>query len=235
MIKGIKRYNKCFEVMNMESSESTILLNSIKDKSYMLIKDIFDILISFIGIIFTILVAIIVKISYMLSGDFHSIFFIQKRIGKNGKPFKLYKFRTMIPNADKELKELLKKEPYKTQWKKNQKLDKDPRITKLGKILRKTSLDELPQFINIYIGDMSLIGPRPLVEGELDSHNGNHEIYESVRPGITGWWACNGRSNMDYEERLELEYYYVNNRSILLDLKCILKTIEVVFFGKGAK
>jgi undecaprenyl-phosphate galactose phosphotransferase len=179
--------------------------------------------------------AIILKVSYVITGDFHPIFFTQKRIGKNGKDFKMYKFRTMIPDAEIKLKELLKEEPYKSQWKQNQKLDNDPRITKIGKLLRKTSLDELPQFINIYIGDMSIIGPRPLVKGELDDHNGNHAVYESVRPGITGWWACNGRSATTYDERLELEYYYINNRNFILDLKCIYHTIKAILFGKGAK
>ena len=101
--------------------------------------------------------------------------------------------------------------------------------------LRKTSLDEFPQFINVLKGDMSLIGPRPLVKGELDSHNGNHEIYESVKPGISGWWAANGRSELLYDERLELEYYYAENCSLWLDLKCIFKTIVTVIKKEGAK
>ena len=131
--------------------------------------------------------------------------------------------------------ELLKDTKYKKEWNKYRKLNNDPRITKIGKILRKTSLDEFPQFINILIGDMSLIGPRPLVEGELDEHNGDHKLYESMRPGLTGWWACNGRSANDYESRLELEYYYIKNCSIWLDIKCIFKTVGAVFTFNGAK
>ena len=156
-------------------------------------------------------IMIIVKISYIISKDYNSIFYTQTRIGKNGKEFKLYKFRSMIPNADEVLKQLLKKTKYKKEWERNQKFENDPRITKMGKVLRKTSLDELPQMINVLKGDMSMIGPRPLVKGELDSHNGNHQIYESVRPGISGWWAVNGRSATTYEKRLELEYYYCEN------------------------
>lgn len=230
--------NDNLEVANMtlvDKKNNKTMFSSFRLTIYQAIKDVFDILFSFFGMVVMVIVAIVLKVSYMLSGDFHSIFFAQTRIGKNGKEFKLYKFRTMVPDAEQKLKELLKKEPYKSEWKKNQKLDNDPRITKIGKILRKTSLDELPQFINIYIGDMSIIGPRPLVKGELDAHNGSHEIYESVRPGITGWWACNGRSATSYEKRLELEYYYVKNRSILLDLKCIFYTIKAILFGKGAK
>lgn len=141
----------------------------------------------------------------------------------------------MVPDADEVLKELLKKKRYKKEWDKSQKIENDPRITKVGKFLRKTSLDELPQFINVLKGDMSLIGPRPLVKGELDKYNGNHTIYESVKPGITGWWACNGRSATTYKKRLELEYYYVKNISLLLDVKCIFLTIKAVVSRNGAK
>ncbi len=202
---------------------------------YYFIKRLFDIFCAILGIILMLPFSIIIKISYMITGDFHSIFYRQQRIGKNGKVFGLYKFRSMVYKADEKLKELTKKEPYKTQWKKNHKLDDDPRITFIGKIIRKTSLDELPQFINVLFNEMSLIGPRPLVKGELDEHNGDHKIYESVKPGITGWWACNGRSDLTYEDRLELEYYYINNRNLLLDFKCILKTISIVIHRSGAK
>ena len=202
---------------------------------YFGVKRLFDILVALIGCLFLLPVIIIVKISYLLHKDFDSIFFRQKRIGKNGKEFNLYKFRSMVPNADEVLKELLKDPKYKEEWNLNQKFEHDPRITSMGNILRKTSLDELPQFINILIGDMSLIGPRPLVPGELDSHNGNHELYESVRPGISGWWAANGRSATTYERRLELEYYYVQHCSLILDIRCVFRTIKAVIFKTGAK
>ena len=208
---------------------------SIKKYLYFGVKRLFDILIALIGCLVLLPVILIVKISYLLHKDFDSIFFRQKRIGKNGKEFNLYKFRSMVPNADEVLKELLKDPKYKEEWNLNQKFEHDPRITSMGNILRKTSLDELPQFINILIGDMSLIGPRPLVPGELDSHNGNHELYESVRPGISGWWAANGRSATTYERRLELEYYYVQHCSLILDIRCVFRTIKAVIFKTGAK
>lgn len=208
---------------------------SVGQKIYFIVKRMVDILISLVGVICFMPIAIVVKVFYMLHGDFQTILFCQIRIGKNGKEFALYKFRTMVPNAEQVLKELLKQEKYKKEWDLNQKLSKDPRITKMGNFLRKTSLDEIPQFINVLKGDMSLIGPRPLVRGELDAHHGNHELYERIRPGITGWWACNGRSATTYEERLKLEYYYVKNCSILLDMKCIFKTIAAVVFKTGAK
>ena len=202
---------------------------------YLFIKRIFDIICSLIGCIFIIPIAIIIKISYILTGDFKSIFYSHERIGKNGKIFKLYKFRSMVPNADEILKEMLKDPKHLKEWNENHKFNKDPRITKIGNFLRKSSLDEMPQFLNVLKGDMSLIGPRPLVKGELDIHNGSHEIYESVKPGITGWWACNGRSVTSYDKRLELEYYYCKNCGIILDIKCIIKTIAAVILKTGAK
>ena len=221
--------------VSIEEVSNVISMSKIKKYLYLTIKRLLDIILSLFGILFLIPISIIIKISYILNKDFSSIFYSQIRIGKNGKEFKLYKFRSMIPNADEVLKKLIKKEPYKTEWKNNQKLSNDPRITKIGNILRKTSLDELPQLFSIIKGDMSFIGPRPLVIGELDAHNGNHKIYESVKPGLSGWWACNGRSNLTYEERLNLEYYYCNNASLLLDIKCVFKTINIVFKKSGAK
>lgn len=207
----------------------------VKKAVYLSIKRIFDIICSLIGLIFIIPIAIIVKTAYLISGDTKSIFYYQERIGKKGKIIHIYKFRSMVYNADEVLKELLKDKKYKKEWDQNQKFENDPRITKIGNILRKTSLDEVPQFINVFLGDMSMIGPRPLVKGELDAHDGNHELYESMKPGITGWWACNGRSATTYEERLDLEYYYINNFSLWLDVKCIFKTIAAVLFKTGAK
>lgn len=217
--------------MNSEATLESTNSFSIRKTLYFIIKRLFDIICSLIGCIFLLPIALIVKISYLLSGDTKTIFYKQKRIGKNGKFIYIYKFRSMVVNAD----EVLKDPKYKKEWDENQKFENDPRITKMGKILRKTSLDEVPQFINVLKGDLSLIGPRPLVEGELDAHNGNHEIYEAVKPGITGWWAANGRSATTYEKRLELEYYYVKHCSILLDIKCVFRTIKAVVFKTGAK
>lgn len=200
--------------------------------TYLFFKRFFDIIIGILGLILLIPIIIVIKFSYILSGDFYTIFYTHKRIGKNGKEFRLIKFRTMVPKADKVLDDLLKDPEFKDEWDKSQKLYNDPRITKEGRFLRKTSLDEMPQFINVLLGHMSLVGPRPLVPGELDAHNGNHELYESVRPGITGWWAANGCDNTDYNKRLELEYYYCRNCSFKMDIKCTIKTIKTVFSKK---
>lgn len=215
--------------------EATKVTSKVGHKVYMGVKRFFDIFFALIGCLFVLPIAFAVKICYLITGDTKSIFYKQKRVGKNGKLIYIFKFRSMVSNADEVLKELLKNEKYLKEWKENQKFENDPRITKVGKILRKTSLDEVPQFINVLKGDMSLIGPRPLVVGELDEHKGNHEIYESVRPGITGWWACNGRSATTYEKRLELEYYYCKHVSFKLDVKCVFKTIVCVIKKDGAK
>ena len=130
--------------------------------------------------------------------------------------------------------ELLKDPKYAKEWAENQKFENDPRITKMGAFLRKTSLDEVPQFLNVLKGDMSVIGPRPLVVGELEEHGGL-QLYNHVKPGITGWWGGNGRSNTTYAERLELEYYYVKNCSLYLDALCVIKTIVVILKRDGAK
>lgn len=204
---------------------------------YKFIKRCIDIVAGLAGTIILIpMTAILYIITKLSKEDKGPLFYEQLRVGKNGKYFRIYKYRTMIVGADKILeKYLAENEDARIEFEKNQKLEYDPRITKLGSFLRKTSIDEFPQFINVLKGDMSLIGPRPLVKGELDAHNGNHQIYESVRPGITGYWGVNGRSNTTYEERLELEYYYAKNCSLWLDIKIFFKTIISIVKREGAK
>lgn len=219
------------EIDVLEAKEKSV----VSKICYQFTKRSFDVVCSLLGCLVLLPIALVVKVMYMINGDFNSIFYTQKRIGKDGKEFNFYKFRTMVPNADEVLKKLLKQKKYKKQWESHHKIDNDPRITKIGKILRKTSLDELPQLINVLKSDMSLIGPRPLVPGELEEHKGNHKIYESVKPGITGWWASHGRSALTYQERLKLEYYYVQNQSLTLDIKCMFATVMAVLKKTGAK
>ena len=196
------------------------------------LKRFFDIIISIIGCILLIPITIIIKISFLLNKDYKTFFYKQKRIGINGKKFNIYKFRTMYYEADNDLNKLLENKEYRKEWSKKEKITNDPRITKLGKFLRKTGIDEIPQFINILKGDMSLIGPRPLVENELKRHKGNKKKYESIKPGLTSWWVCNKNKVTSYKERLKLEYYYIDNLSFILDLKCIFKTIKYILFEK---
>ncbi len=205
-----------------------------KQLVYISIKRIFDLVLSFGGVIFLFILMIIIKVGNILTGDNGKLFYTQTRVGKDGKEFQIYKFRSMYTNADEILIELLKDDKYKQEWNKYQKLEDDPRITKVGKILRKTSLDEIPQFINIFKGEMSLVGPRPLIPGELEEHGGI-KLYEQVKPGLTSWWAANGRSKINYDDRLDLEYYYIKNTSLWLDCKCIVKTIGCVLTSRGAE
>ena len=202
---------------------------------YLIIKRLLDILISLIGFAFLIIFTIIIKIMYMLTGDFHPIFYTHERIGKKGKKFQLIKFRTMCVNSEEILKQLLKDPKVKKEWEERYKLENDPRVTKVGKILRKTSLDEIPQVINILIGHMSLIGPRPLTLGEVLEYKNNKDKLLSVKPGLTGWWGVNGRSNTTKKERMKLELYYVDNISFKLDVKIFFMTFLKVLKGDGAQ
>lgn len=209
---------------------------SIKKYLYFGVKRLFDILIALIGCLFLLPIILIVKISYLLHKDFDSIFFRQKRIGKNGKEFNLYKFRSMVPNADEVLKELLKNdEAARKEYKVNKKLKNDPRVTSMGKILRVTSLDELPQFINIFKGEMSLIGNRPYLPREKEDMGLYYNDIIKTKPGLTGLWQVMGRSNTTFEERLKLEQYYSNNFGFRIDIKIFFKTFGVVIKHKGAK
>lgn len=201
---------------------------------YKYIKRFLDIVFSLFGIVLFIPISILVKVSFLCLGDTGGIFFKQVRVGKDGKFFVIYKFRSMVHNADELLEEMLKDEKYKNAWNENQKIENDPRITRIGRFLRKSSLDELPQIINVLKGEMSIVGPRPLVEGELEAHGGS-KLYWRVKPGITGWWASHGRSDVDYDERLKMEYFYVRNMSFKLDMICIFNTIIAVIKHKGVE
>ncbi len=207
---------------------------TVNQSLYLIVKRAIDLVISLLAMVPFCVLIILVKTAFILSGDYKSIFFLQERVGKDGMLFKLYKFRTMVYDAENALEALLKDEDARKEWDEYHKLKNDPRITKVGKFLRTTSLDEVPQFINVLKGEMSIIGPRPLVEGELKMHNGL-KLYERVKPGITGWWACNGRSNISYEERLDMEYYYIKNCSLLLDILTFFRTIYVVLKKSGAE
>lgn len=201
---------------------------------YRYIKRLLDIIIVLFAFVLLIPISILVKFVFLCLGDTGGIFYKQKRVGKDGKPFIIYKYRSMVHNADELLDQLLKEEKYKNEWAENQKIENDPRITSIGRYLRKSSLDELPQILNVLKGEMSIVGPRPLVEGELEAHGGS-KLYWRVKPGITGWWASHGRSDVDYNERLKMEYFYVRNISFKMDIICIYKTIIAVIKHKGVE
>lgn len=203
-----------------------------KVKVYDFVKRIIDIIIGVIGLIICLPIFVIIGIIIKIDSK-GPIFFKHKRIGKHGKKIEIYKFRTMIDNAEEAMKNFT--EEQKKEFAENFKLENDPRVTRVGKILRKTSLDELPQIINILKGEMSIIGPRPIVKSELEKYGNNQGKFLSVAPGLTGYWAANGRSDVSYEERMALELYYVENRSLILDLKIFFKTILSVLKGRGAR
>ena len=198
---------------------------------YRLIKRIFDFILSLIGI--AIMSPLFLIISIMIKCDTKGpVFFKQRRIGLNGKPLYIYKFRTMVTNAEELIASFTPEQ--KKEWEESYKLKDDPRITRVGKILRKTSLDELPQLINIIKGEMSIIGPRPVVEEELSWYGNDVDLVLSVKPGLTGWWAVNGRSEVPYPKRCDVELYYVKNASLALDVRILLGTLKVVFSQRGA-
>jgi Undecaprenyl-phosphate galactose phosphotransferase WbaP len=157
------------------------------------------------------------------------------RLGLNGKPFKAWKFRSMMPDADKKLKELLDRDPkLREEWEASQKLKNDPRVTPIGKILRRTSFDEFPQLLNILKGEMSLVGPRPVVEDEVKKYGKDFRRIFSVKPGLTGLWQVSGRSDADYAERVSYDTYYLQSWSVWLDVWVLLRTPGAVLWGKGA-
>lgn len=237
-MKVIKNYSFSNEQAINEVVLKNNIINNKKIGIYIekIIKRLFDIVIGLIGTILLIPITICIYIARkILKEDNGPIFYDQLRIGKNGKYFKLYKYRSMIVGADEILKDYLENnEEAKIEFEKNQKLKNDPRITKLGNFLRMTSLDEFPQFINILKGDMSLVGPRPIVDREVKLFGDKMETVHSVRPGLTGYWAANGRSDTTYEKRVEMEAYYAEKFSLILDIKIILKTIKSVIKKEGA-
>lgn len=209
---------------------------SVKEVGYLFIKRLFDIICGLLGCILILPIAIVVKIAYVCDKDFSSIFYSQIRIGKNGKKFKMYKFRSMVPNADEILFKTLDIDKVAAEeYKKNKKFKNDPRITKVGRVMRKLSIDELPQLINVLKGDMSMIGNRPYLPREKDDMGEYYKDIIKTKPGLTGYWQVNGRSDTTFNERLKLESFYSNHNSLVLDIKIFFKTFQVVLFGKGAK
>ena len=163
------------------------------------------------------------------------VLYTHTRIGFGGKPFKVWKFRTMIKDADRVLREYLEKHPeLRAEWERDHKLRHDPRITRVGKWLRKTSLDELPQLWNVLRGEMSLVGPRPIVKEEVKKYGEKFSLYTKVKPGMTGLWQVSGRNDTSYEDRVNLDAYYVQNWSVWLDIYILARTVKVVVVGKGA-
>lgn len=199
---------------------------------YEFFKRLIDIVFSFAAIVVLIPVFLILALAVKFTSKGPAIY-KHKRVGKNGKDIYIFKFRSMVANADKLIDSFTPEQ--KEEFQKNFKLDNDPRVTKIGKFLRKTSLDELPQLFNVLKGDISIVGPRPITEEETELYGKNKELLLSVRPGLTGFWASGGRSDTSYKRRRAMEIYYVKHRSFDFDVKIFFKTFISVFKGEGAK
>lgn len=222
---------------NLDLSSNTLITSRIHDQRSVS-KDRLSRGIDILLILFAapyILFALLVIATLIKLDSPGPVFFRQRRIGRFGRKFYIYKFRTMFQNADQVLLSYLDSSPtLRAEWLATHKLKQDPRVTPLGAILRKLSLDEVPQIWNIFIGDMSLVGPRPIVDAEVEKYGKSFDFYIQVRPGLTGLWQVSGRNNTTYERRVELDEYYVRNRSLKLDLQILWRTVLVVLSKDGA-
>ena len=209
--------------------------NRLKRPLDRLTKFLFECVIAALAVVCLLPVGLVLAVMVKCSSR-GPVFYRAKRLGVNGRPIEVWKFRTMYADADQRLAQLLRDNPdLQKEWDENFKLKDDPRITPLGRILRKTSLDELPQFVNVLRGEMAVIGPRPIVEKEVAYYGRHYEVFSRVKPGITGLWQVSGRSETTYERRIELDMYYINNWSIWLDYYIFLKTIKEVLICRGAQ
>jgi Undecaprenyl-phosphate galactose phosphotransferase WbaP len=208
--------------------------NNLKMGWNLRIKRFIDLVIIIVGGIlvlpFLLLIALLIKVTSP-----GPVLYRQRRLGANGKHFYVYKFRSMITGSQDRLRELLESDTeLKKEWEKNHKLAKDPRVTKIGKFLRRTSIDEFPQLINILKGEMSLVGPRPIVEEEIEKYGDDYNRVFSIKPGLTGLWQISGRSDTDYESRISYDTYYLQSWSVWMDLWVLFMTFGAVLRGRGA-
>ena len=229
------------EVLSYADEATTQLVPKVIDRNKAIInlekfiKRFIDIIAGVFGTLLLVPITIGIYIANKILKDEGPIFYTQERIGQNGKIFKMYKYRSMVVGADEKLEKYLKEnKEAREEYKKYKKLKNDPRITIIGKILRKTSLDEFPQFINVLKGDMSLVGPRPYLPREKDEINGFFRYITSCKPGITGFWQVNGRSDVTFTDRLSMDMNYYYNNNLKLDFKLLLKTVKKIIKKEGA-
>lgn len=212
--------------------EQTASYDSVQNRGYRIAKRTMDILVSVVGLIVALLPMVLIVLLIKLESPGPAIY-IHHRIGKNGQALPLLKFRSMHMNADQMIDDFTPEQ--KAEWLENFKLDNDPRITRIGQFLRKSSLDELPQLVNVLNGDLSLVGPRPVVTEELEKYGENKDKFLSVTPGLTGYWQAYARSTCTYDERMEMELHYAENANFWWDIKIIFATFGAVIRGHGAK
>ena len=208
--------------------------NNLERRLNRIIKYLFDMVLTIVGTICISPILVIIAI-WIYKDSPGPVIFKHMRVGKDGKEFPCYKFRSMCVDAKEKLEELLKNDPEaRAEWERDFKLKHDPRITKSGAFLRKTSLDELPQIFNVLKGEMSLVGPRPIIKAEMERYGNYINDYLMVRPGIAGMWQCSGRNDVDYTERVHMDSWYVRNWSVWLDIMILWRTFKAVFAKKGA-
>ncbi|WP_246027853.1 sugar transferase [Paenibacillus xylaniclasticus] len=199
--------------------------------AYEVVKRGIDIIGALIGLFILSPLFVLVAILIKLENPRGSVFFYQTRIGKDEKPFRMYKFRSMVTDAEKQLESLLVHNEIKGAM---FKMKRDPRVTRVGRFIRKTSIDELPQLVNVIKGDMSLVGPRPPLVREVEAYNAYHKQRLSVTPGCTGLWQVCGRNELSFEQMVELDLMYISRRSLWLDFRIILKTIRVMIIPNSS-
>ena len=225
-------------LLKEDDEELKPILSEVKKQNiaYKIVKRFVDIVAGIVGIALLMPIMIVVEVLRIVKKENDGpLFYTQLRIGKKGKQFKMYKFRSMCMNADERLKEYLQEnEEARKEYKKYKKLKEDPRITKVGRVLRATSLDEFPQFINVLKGDMSLVGPRPYLPREQKEMGEYYIAITKIKPGITGLWQTRGRSKVTFEDRLKLDFEYANKRSFAMDVKILFKTFTKVIDKDGA-
>ncbi len=208
--------------------------NNLLNPFYRTLKDISDLLLAFALSVGFMPLLVLLYLVVFVDTKGHPVF-TQERMGRSGKPFQMFKFRTMKMGADKELDRMLEEDSeLAREWRENFKLKNDPRVTKIGRFLRKTSLDELPQLLNVLKGEMSLVGPRPIVRDEIEKYGEYFEYYKLVKPGITGLWQVSGRNDVSYDERVMMDVWYVRNWSFEMDFVILLKTLGSVLTGRGS-
>lgn len=216
-------------------------INTIRSKNsskilYLTVKRIFDFLVGLFGTLLLLPVSLIIKLALICTNDRGPLFFKQRRIGQCGQEIYIYKFRSMVFGAEDILKDLMSKDPkIKKEYEKNKKLANDPRVTKVGKIIRVTCIDEMPQFLNLLKGDMSLIGPRPYLPSEIKEIGSSFKKIISVKPGITGLWQVSDKSDMSFKRRQKIDRKYADNQSLALDVKIFFRTFMTVICRKGTK
>ncbi|WP_189055612.1 undecaprenyl-phosphate galactose phosphotransferase WbaP [Deinococcus daejeonensis] len=226
--------NQALQPHNIGSVASLEVRNNLRSVQSRFIKRTIDLLGAGLGGLFLLPILLLIALAIKLDSPGPAVY-RARRLGRNGEPFDCFKFRSMHRDAEAKLNSVLDSNPaLKAEFEATHKLKDDPRVTRVGAFLRKTSLDEFPQLANVLLGTMSLVGPRPIVQGEVPKYGDIYAVYKQVRPGMTGYWQANGRSDTSYDERVGMDNFYVTNWTPWLDMVVLIQTIRVVFAGKGA-